>query len=124
MVSKVTETAFDPNGLLVQLNGAPVYGRMVTIASGANLAKGAAVGQITTGGKYILSLAAAEDGSQTIAGVLPEACDATGGDRQAFVYFTGEFNQAKVVFGTGHTAATRARALAQLGLFLHEPQPA
>lgn len=124
MVSKVTESAFDPNAMLVQLMGAPVYGRMVTIASGANLAKGALVGQITTGGKYVLSLAAAEDGSQTIAGVLAEACDASGGDKSAFVYFTGEFNEDKLVFGTGHTAAARARTLAQLGLFLHAAQPA
>lgn len=124
MVSKVSESAFDPNGLLVQLNGAPVFGEMVTIASGANLAKGDAVGQITSGGKYIKSLSGASDGSQTIAGILADDCDASGGDKQAFVYYTGEFNAAKVSLGASHTLASVRRSLAQRGIFLHSAQPA
>jgi hypothetical protein len=121
MVGKVSEPTFDPNGLLVQVQGAPVFGEMVTIASGANLAAGDLLGQITAGGKYIKSLAAAGDGSQTPCAIIAEACDATGGDQSAFVYYTGEFNEAKVGFGTGHTAAALRRALAQIGLFLVKP---
>lgn len=124
MVYKVTESTFDPNGLLVQIQGAPVFGEMVTIASGQNLQAGALVGQITSGGKYALSLAAGNDGSEVPAAVLAEACDASGGDKSAFVYYAGEFNESKVVIGTGHTAAALRRTLAQMGIFLHKPQPA
>lgn len=124
MVSITSESAFDPNGLLVQLQGAPVFGEMVTVVSGQNLAAGALVGQITSGGKYALALAASEDGSEDPVAILAEACDASGGDKSAFVYYTGEFNQAKVVFGTGITAAASRRLLAQMGIFLHNGQPA
>lgn len=121
---KVSEAAFDPNGLLVQLQGAPVYGAMVTIVSGQNLAAGSLLGQITTGGKYALSLAASSDGSEAPVAIIPEACDASGGDKSAFVYFLAEVNEAKVVFGTGHTAASQRRRLAQLGLLLWTPKAA
>lgn len=118
---KVSETPFDPNGLLVQLQGAPVFGDNVTIASGANLAAGDLLGQITSGGKFIKSLAAASDGSEAPVAIIAEACDASGGDKTAFVYYAGEFNEAKVNFGTGHTAAALRRKLAQLGLFIWKP---
>lgn len=122
--SKVTESAFDPNGLLVQLAGAPIFGENVTIVSGQNLAAGAVLGQITASGKYNLSASAAGDGSNTPVAVLAEACDASGGDKSAFVYYTGEFNAAKVVLGAGHTLAAIRRTCAQRGIFLHSPQPA
>mgnify|MGYP000875145602 CR=1 FL=1 len=123
--SKVTETAFDPNGLLVQLLGAPVFGETVTILSGQNLAAGAVLGQITSGGKYILSLSGASDGSQTPDAILAAACDASGGDAQAYVYFAGEFNAAKLTLGTAHANNVAFRkALARKGIFVHTPQPA
>lgn len=122
MVGRTSESVFDPNGLLLDRDDA--FGEMVTILADQVLAAGAAVGQITTGGKYILSLAAAVDGSQAIAGILAEACDATGADKQAFVYYTGRFRQSKVVFGTGHTAAANRRTLAQKGIQIVAGQPA
>jgi hypothetical protein len=118
MVGRVTEPTFDPNGLLVQVQGAPVFGEMVTVISGQNLAAGAVLGKITASGKFNLSLTAAADGSQTPVAVLAEACDASGGDKQAFAYYTGEFNEAKLVFGTAHTAAALRQSLAQKGLFI------
>ncbi|HYD87119.1 MAG TPA: head decoration protein [Vitreimonas sp.] len=121
MVGVTNHAALDPNGLLVALNGQPVSGEMVTIASGANLVAGDALGQITASGKYIKSLSAAVDGSQAIVAVLAEDCDASGGDKSAFVYYTGEFNENKIGFGTGHTAAANRRALAQKGIHIHKP---
>lgn len=56
--------------------------------------------------KYTLSLAAATDGSQVPAAVLAIDCDASGGDKSTTAFFSGEFNGAKMTFGTGHTAAS------------------
>lgn len=124
MVSRTVETAFDPNGLLVQNIGAPIYGQAVTILSGQNLAAGAVLGQITSGGKYTLSASASSDGSQTPDAILAAPCDASGGDTIAYVYLACEVNEAKLVLGAGHslTAAFR-KALARKGIFLHGFQP-
>ncbi len=124
MVGKVSEAVYDPNGLLARVNGAPLFGEIVTIISGQNLSAGAVLGQITASGKYNLSASAAGDGSNTPAAVLPEACDASGGDKTAFVYYTGEFDETKLVLGAGHTLAALRRSLAQKGLFLVSRQPA
>lgn len=96
----------------------PVKG---TLVSGQNLKRGALVGKITTGGKYTLSLSASSDGSQAPAGVLVHDTDATAGDVEALVYLRGDFNQAAVIFGTGHTPASVAVALRDLGIFIHKP---
>lgn len=120
-LSKQTDT-YDPNDLVIR-NGAPLFGENVTIVSGQNLAKGSALGQITTGGKYKLSLTASNDGSEAIAAILPEAVDASGGDTTAYVYYTGEFRDRAVVFGTGHTAAANRRTLAQKGIILRGSRP-
>lgn len=61
--------------------------------------------------KYALSLAAAADGSQEPVAVLAIDCDASGGDKSTTAFFGGEFNAAKLVFGTGHTAASVEAAL-------------
>lgn len=88
----------------------PVKTAQVTIVSGQNLTAGAVLGKITSGGKYNLSLAAAEDGSEDIQPVvLAEDCDASGGDKTATVYTSGAFDASKLTIGTGHDlAAVRA----------------
>jgi len=124
MVGVTNHAALDPNGIFVSLLGAPVYGETVTIASGQNLAAGAVLGQ-TSGGKYVLALADSEDGSQTPDAILAEACDASGGDKQAFVYYQVECNQRKLVLGTGITLnAALRKALSRKGIFLHASLPA
>ena len=60
--------------------------------------------------KYKLSLAAALDGSQVPVAVLAIDCDASGGDKSTTAFFSGEFNAAKMTFGTGHTAASAEAA--------------
>lgn len=125
MVSKVTEAAFDPNALVVQNIGAPIYGQAVTIISGQNLVAGAVLGMITASSKYNLSLSAAGDGSNVPDAILAADCDASGGDKTAWVYFAGEFNESKLTLGTGHTLTVAFRkALARKGIFLHAFQPA
>lgn len=105
----MSTATYDPNGLFA--GDGPIITQPVTILSGQNMTRGAVLGKVTASGKYILSLAAANDGSQTPVGVLAIDCDATGGDKDAAVYFSGEFNAAKLTFGTGHTAATVNAAL-------------
>lgn len=56
--------------------------------------------------KYIMSLAAAEDGSQRPVAVLAEACDASAGDKVCLAYFAGEFDENELTLGTGHTVAS------------------
>lgn len=83
-----------------------------------NLTRGALLGRITASGKYVLSLAAAEDGSQTPVAILAEDTDATSADKTTVAYLTGEFNTAAMTFGTGHTAASVKAGLRDLGIFL------
>ncbi|WP_422036544.1 head decoration protein [Reyranella sp.] len=60
--------------------------------------------------KYVLSLAAATDGSQVPCAVLAIDCDASAGDKSTTAFFSGEFDAAKMTFGTGHTAASAEAA--------------
>jgi hypothetical protein len=121
-LGRTSESVYDPNGLLIDRDDA--FGEAVTIVSGQNLAAGSVLGQITSGGKYALALAASNDGSQTPCAIIPEACDASGGDKTAFVFYTGRFRQNKLVFGTGITAAASRRDLAQKGLKIQSGQAA
>ena len=101
-----------------------LIGRKVTLASGQSLVRGALLGKITTGGKYTLSLAVSNDGSQTPDVVLAEDCDATTADAEALVYVRGDFNASAVTFGTGHTATSVRDGLRSKGIFLIDVQGA
>lgn len=98
---------FNNNGEYVPCNllagEFPRVERLITIASGQSLQKGAVLGKVTADGKYKLSLAAANDGSEVPDVILTEDIDATNGDAQAVVYFSGEFNSKALTLGTGHT---------------------
>ena len=102
----------------------PRVARKITVATGANLAAGSLLGKITASGKYILSLSAAEDGSQTPDVILAEAADAASADVQAIAYFSGEFNELAMTFGTGHTADSVREALRDKSIFLTKNQGA
>ena len=52
----------------------------ITVVSGQNLAAGTVLGKITTGGKYTAYDNDATDGSQTVAGILLNAVNATSAD--------------------------------------------
>lgn len=96
----------------------PRVTKTVTILSGQVIARGTLLGQITAGGKFIKSLSAAVDGSQTPAAILADDVDASGGDVTAGVYFSGEFNAAAIVFGASHTASSVDAGLRQRSIFL------
>lgn len=114
-----TEGTYVPDALIA--GDFPIRTRLVTLVSGQNVVRGAVLGQITTGGKYALSLSAASDGSQAVKAIAAESVDATGGDKQIVIYEAGDFNEDKLTFGTGHTAASTRDALRDLSIFLHNP---
>jgi hypothetical protein len=106
----------DPNALVTDPTN--LYSLKVTLVSGQNVAQGALLGRITTGGKYALSAAAASDGSQTPVAIAGHAVDASGGDQEILVHLTGRFSASRMVFGAGHTAASTREALAARGIQL------
>jgi hypothetical protein len=96
----------------------------VTVLSGQNLVRGAAVGRITASGKWVLSLTASSDGSEVIRGIMADACDASAADQRAGVYLKGEFNPAKVTFGTGHSSTVDFVACLDKGIIFKATVPA
>lgn len=117
-----SSSTFTPDNLLA--NDSPIQSRKVTLVSGQNLARGAVLGKITTGGKYTLSLSAAGDGSQTPNAILAEACDASGGDKECLVYIGGVFNEKALIFGTAHTADSTREGLRDQGIYITKVQGA
>lgn len=100
----------------------PRVERVVTIAAGADLAKGAVLGRITANGKFKLSASASTDGSQTPDAVLAEKANAADNDVQAVVYFSGEFNENALVLGAGHTLDSVRIALRAKNVYLRRNQ--
>lgn len=108
---------FTPDKLFAG-NVQPVVTGSETIVSGAgSLVRGTVLGQITSGGKLKTVNSANSDGSQTPYAVLTESVDATSADKTASVYYTGEFNQAALVFGGTDTYATHKSASRKIGMF-------
>lgn len=70
--------------------------------------------------KYVLSVAAARDGSQKARRILSKACDASAGDKNALVYATGEFRKSKLVYGAGHSATTVKDDLEAHNIYLND----
>jgi len=92
--------------------------KVVTITGAAALVRGTVLGRITASDKYLKSLSAAADGSQTPKAILAQDVDATAADVLAPVYFTGEFNEDALVLGAAHTLASIRDGLRQIGIFL------
>jgi hypothetical protein len=101
--------------VLIAGNAHLLVGRKVTIKSGQNLVRGAVLGK-DSNGKYLLSLAAASDGSQAPDLILAEACDATAGDTVALAYARGDFAAQALTLGTGHTVASITESLRAKGI--------
>ena len=116
MPASFSSAAYSPDGLLIGEH--PVTSRQITLLSGQNLARGAVLGKITASGKYTLSASGAIDGSEIPDCVLAEASDASGGDLATIAYFTGGFDESKLVLGTGHTLASVQEGLRAKGIHL------
>ena len=91
----------------------------VTIASGENIVRGAVLGKVTADGKFKVSLAAANDGSETANVIAAQDADASEGDvTNVVVYIKGEFNANALTFGTGHDAASVKPQLRDVGIYI------
>ena len=101
-----------------------ILSRKVTILSGQNLVRGAVLGKITSGGKYVLSLSAAVDGSETPDAILAMDTDASAADKEAMAYFAGRFNESALTLGASHTVASIREGLRLKGIYLVSVQPA
>lgn len=113
----MAEATFAPNDLIV--SDVPVITRNVTIASGQNLPRGAVIGEITASKKFVLSAAAAADGSEAPALVLAFDVDASAGDVVAAAYASAGLDSTKLTFGEGHTAETVEDAFRAAGASLY-----
>ena len=94
--------------------------RKVTILSGQTIVPGHVLGKITASGKYIVSLSAAVDGSQIPDFIAESAVDATGGDKEAIVYETGNVVASALTLGAGHTLASVREGLRVKGLVIDD----
>jgi|SRR5215212_1177451 hypothetical protein len=87
----------------------------ITVITGQNLAAGTVVGKITASGKYTILAPAAVDGSQTAAGVLYGAVDATAADKKGVIInMDAQVNGAELTYPGGITAPQKATAINQL----------
>lgn len=85
----------------------PFTHRSVTILNpAADLKRGTVLGRITASGKFTTSLAAAGDGSAVPRAILAYDIPNPAADIVAAVYDQGSFVAEKLIYGTGHTAAT------------------
>ncbi|WP_409192864.1 head decoration protein [Bradyrhizobium sp. RDM4] len=97
--------------------------RAITLDAG-NLLRGAVLGVLDAAsdsdpsGNYILSVAAASDGSQTPKVILAEDCDASGGAKETVAYFAGTFNEEQLHFGAGHDKYSVREPLRGVGINL------
>lgn len=100
---------------LIAGNAHLLVSRKITIKSGQNVVRGAVLGK-DGDGKYLLSLSASNDGSQTPDLILAEDCDATAADKTAIAYARGDFAIQALTIGTGHTAASITEGLRAKGI--------
>lgn len=120
---------YDPDGIVVgdATTGTEYTGGGLTLTitdAGTDPAVGEAfkvtVTAAAASGKYVLSLAAATDGSQVPVSILSEDVDASLAEKTSVAYITGDFNTGAMTFGTGHTAASVKESLRARSIFLHD----
>ena len=75
-------------------------------------------------GKYLVSTAAAVDGSQVPDAIVAVDADSTAGDVDLLVYTRGQFNDAAVIYGAGQSAASVRDVLRTKGIDLIKVVPA
>lgn len=93
----------------------------ITVLSGQGVLKrGTVIGRVTASGKYIKSVATANDGSQTSIVVLADDVDATSADALGGAYFTGEFNTNAVIYDASWTIAALQVAGRAFSLFFKQ----
>lgn len=92
--------------------------RQIVLLTGQVQPRGAVLGKISASGKYRLSLAASNDGSEVPAVILAEDADATGADATTPAHFGGVFNENALTIGAGHSKASIRDTLRDVGIKL------
>lgn len=109
-----TETKHTAAFLVSEANGT-LSREKITVVSGQNLEAGTVVGKITASGKYRILQPGGGDGSQTAAGVLYAAVDASGGDKAGVIIARdAEVNKNELVWPAGISDPEKVTALGQL----------
>ena len=94
----------------------------VTLAENQDLQEGSVLGKVTATGEYVLSVAAATDGSQVPSVVLVDnAKTASGETPDVPVYESAHLHTTFLKFGAGHDATTVREALREKGIFISPP---
>lgn len=96
----------------------PIVTQAVTIAAGQTLSAGAVLGRIQANGRYVLSTATANDGSEAPMVVLAQPINTTNGEEEAVCYLSGQFNTKAVLLGAGHTTESVSHPLRILNIYL------
>lgn len=103
---------------------APVVPGTETILTGQGvLARGTVLGKVVASGKCVIINSAtqgATPGSGVVYAVLAETVDTTGGDVQAPVFYTGEYNENALVFGGTDDADDHRTAARNVGIFIKD----
>lgn len=92
--------------------------RKGTLKSGTAFKRGDLLGKVTATGKWVISAAAAADGSQDPRGVLLHDVDATAADGEGIIGRIGSCNGKALRLGAGHTLASIDDALLDRGINL------
>lgn len=90
----------------------PTHRNVTILNPAADLKRGTVMGRITASGKWTKSATAAGDGSEVPRGILAYDIPNPAADVRGSVYDQGTFVAEKLIFGTGHTAATVEAACA------------
>ena len=97
-------------------NVSPIVADTATITGGSYV-RGTVLGLVTASGKLTIVDSTKSDGTQAPYAVLAGDVDASSGDKSGTVYYTGEFNTSKLVFGGTDTAATHKAAARKVGMY-------
>lgn len=125
LIRQTEEYSPEHDNLFAGTQVQPVVADAVTIASGQGvLAVGTALGQITASGEYVIVDSTATDGSEVLVCILAAEVDATAAAAESAGYFTGEFNERRIVFGGTDTADTHRAAARARGIFFKDTVPA
>jgi hypothetical protein len=96
----------------------PVVTNTITVQSGASYLRGTVLGIVTATGEATIVDSTAADGSEKPYAILADDVDATEATAVSVAYFTGEFNEAALIFGGTDTTVTHEVALREIGIFL------
>lgn len=109
------EGTLKPDNLLA--GDFPRVARLVDVTAG-NYVRGTVLGKVTASGRYCNAVSTQTDGSQVPLCILAENVNAEKEDKQAVVYFTGEFNSDALTFDNSFTVDVITEKLREKSIFI------